>query len=161
MMNRFGLITTACALGLLAWGCGGDDSEFERFLGTWQYGSGNEVQRCPGEPDDSVDLRGDFIEFSEGTDAALVILGRGCIIRFDVSGATATARAGQTCETSFLDPDLGVVTITTSINNFNFTVSGLDATEASSGGLTYRASRIAETLQCTFMSSGSLRKVAK
>lgn len=150
----------AClAFGLGA--CSGEDAEFAQFAGIWEYQSGTETEKCGMEPEDTSQLQGSLLYLNEGTDAPVVIAGSGCIIRFDVSGGALVARPDQTCVDSFEDARLGTVTITRTVTSFRIAANGLNATETSAGTITYRATGATGMLDCSFSTTGTLKKIAK
>lgn len=116
------------ALGLAA-GCGGDDDadDAAAFIGTWQIIEGNAVACGLTAP-----LGGAQVKMTAGTDAPLQVDVRGCLMKFDVSGSTATARANQTCKTTFefmsqnLEVDLAVAAA-------NFSITGTTGNLAMTG----------------------------
>jgi hypothetical protein len=111
----------ALALGPL--GCGGDDDQAaDVFIGTWQIIEGNATARCTGLSPTSS-LGGAQVRMTAATDAPLQVDVRGCLLKFDISGATASARPNQTCKTTF---DLAGMNleIDLTVAKADFTVTG-------------------------------------
>jgi hypothetical protein len=82
-------------------GCGGDsDSSADAFLGTWQLQDGMASAMC-GALNPTSPLTGAQVKLTAGTDSPLQVDVRGCLMKFDISGKTASARAGQSCQTTF------------------------------------------------------------
>jgi hypothetical protein len=106
-------------LGLaLAWagaaGCssgssGGDAAS--KFVGDWTIASGAVTPACAGL-NTPLDLTGRSFNIARGTSTALVATLDGtCMVPFDVSGTTATAKVGSSCQFNNV-PVLGSVTAT-------------------------------------------------
>jgi len=112
------LVGVGLALGLAA-GCGGDD-DAGAFIGTWQIIEGNAVA-CGTL---SAPLGGSQVKMTAGTDAPLQVDVRGCLMKFDISGSTATARADQMCKTTFefMGSNLAV---DLAVSKAEFTVDGM------------------------------------
>jgi hypothetical protein len=121
---RLGL-GVALGLAVAAVGCGDDeDQPADVFIGTWQNIEGNATARCPGLSPTSS-LGGAQVKMTAGSDAPLQVDVRGCLMKFDINGTTASARPDQKCQTTFdlmgnnLAVDLTVMTA-------NFTVTGMN-----------------------------------
>jgi hypothetical protein len=115
----------ALLLGLaLAAGCGGDDSDQKAdvFIGTWQVIDGSAMARCTGLSPTSS-LGGAQVKMTAGTDAPLQVDVRGCLLKFDINGNTATARANQTCMTTF-EVNMSNLQIELLVSKADFTVTG-------------------------------------
>lgn len=115
----------ALLLGLaLAAGCGGDDSDqsADVFIGTWQVIDGNAMARCTGISPTSS-LGGAQVKMTAGTDSPLQVDVRGCLLKFDINGNTATARANQTCMTTF-EVNMSNLQIELMVSKADFTVTG-------------------------------------
>jgi hypothetical protein len=118
--SRAGLLGLAMALQVAAAaGCGDDAADTGAFIGTWAILEGNAVA-CQSL---STSLMGAQVKMTAGSDAPLQVDVRGCLLKFDVKGSTATARADQTCQTTFslMDQNLAV---DLAISKADFTVAG-------------------------------------
>lgn len=155
MIGRFsrgmacGALLGALALG----GCGGDDGpNLEPFLGAWKYTSGTSVAMC-GNQQSTQQLSQTF-NVNKGLDAPLVIIEDTCTWKLDVSGSTASYRAGQSCMVVSQGTSATVI-----INAGSLTVAGLNATVNGSGTVTVVAQ--GATIPCTFTLNGTAMKQSR
>jgi hypothetical protein len=114
----------ALLLGLaLAAGCGDDsDQKADVFIGTWQVIDGSATARCTGISPVSS-LGGAQVKMTAGTDSPLQVDVRGCLLKFDINGNTATARANQMCMTTF-EVNMSNLQIELLVSKADFTVTG-------------------------------------
>ena len=128
----------AVSLGLLG-GCGDDsDKSADAFIGTWQVIEGNAIA-CQLL---TASLGGAQVKMTAGSDSPLQVDVRGCLMKFDVNGSTASARSGQMCKTTFelnmmnLEVDLTVAKADFTITDTrgNLTMTGTAMTPFLPGG---------------------------
>jgi hypothetical protein len=108
-------------------GGGGDDDDgggdrTAEFIGTWTYNPGSQtVIDCENDIGDSTDdATGTFeVQAASGADVMAQITADCPPLKFDVSGSSATAQAGQTCMFSMSGADIMV--------NFTSGTASLDA----------------------------------
>ena len=103
-------------------GCGdGDDAgDAAAFIGTWHIIDGNAVA-CQLL---TTPLGGAQVKMTAASDAPLQVDVRGCLMKFDITGNTAKARAGQTCRTTFEIAGMGNLEVDLSIAKAEFAVTG-------------------------------------
>src|SRR5262245_8104947 len=88
------------------------------FLGTWRWATGTSTLTCNDGAMDSYPVSGTFT-ISRGTTSDLVLVDWACTSRFDVDGARATVRPGETC--LYYD---GTVAITLHFEPFEIMLTG-------------------------------------
>jgi hypothetical protein len=124
-LARLGLVL---ALGLgttVTIGCGGDDDQSaDVFIGTWQVIEGNATARCTGLSPTSS-LGGAQVKMTAGSDAPLQVDVRGCLLKFDINGTTASARPDQMCKTTF-DLMGANLAVDLTVMKADFTVTGMN-----------------------------------
>jgi hypothetical protein len=136
--SRFGAAAVlAAAACWMSAGCGGDDKDLSKFLGTWNISSGSLAASCPplAVPTSPIG-QGEQLVFTAGTDSDLVIERSGCKVKFDVSGNVASAKPGQSCAAMIANPlpmATGTVGVTLGINKASFTAAGTTGTYQQSG----------------------------
>lgn len=70
----------------------------EAWVGDWGYAQGTAIETCDGFDPASYAVGGQ-LSIAQGANGTLLVSeDGGCTLTFDVSGATASAVAGQTCE---------------------------------------------------------------
>ena len=92
------------------------------FIGTWQIIEGNATARCTGLSPTSS-LGGAQVKMTAGTDAPLQVDVRGCLMKFDINGNTASARANQMCKTTF-ESAWANLAVELTVSKADFTVTG-------------------------------------
>jgi hypothetical protein len=111
-MFKTALIAALLAVSSSAFGCGSTSAApaeaTSPFTGTWTYQPGSTiVADCAGAPEQTLDLSkvppanqpGYFTFSATGADALHEVDARGCQYDWTVSGAAASAAAGQSCAT--------------------------------------------------------------
>jgi len=93
------------AVGALLLSCGSSSpttGNAAAYVGTWTYSNGTLTpMNCSflGQPIPQLDLTGDTVTISQGSDSAHIqfVQGTACTIKFTVNGTVATAESGQSC----------------------------------------------------------------
>lgn len=120
--------TGAVALGMalaLTDGACDNDSAAEAFVGTWQVFGGTVNATCGGTGHLS-NVQGAQLKLSQGSDSPLLIDARGCLLKLDISGQTAVARPGQTCQTT-MEVNNSNLAIDLAVSLANFVVNNNQA----------------------------------
>lgn len=133
-------------------GCGAPPDPAAPFIGTWMFSGGTLTMTCKGPP--SVSQLMGNLTIKAGVSSALTVLDdSGCNVNYAISGNTATAVPGQSCDTKYMGMAAkqmpGALTIMTS--------DGKSATYAGSMSLTDPNSGDA----CSGTVAGSLNKSSK
>ena len=147
-VNRIALVA-----GLLLLGCGssgGGGGNGAPFVGMWKYSSGTVTpMNCSilGTPIPALDLAGDTVTISMGTDSSHLqfVEGMACTINFSVSGSIATASAAQMCTipvmgvNAVINVSAWTLTLTGDTISTNFSgsapIGGANCTASGSGTL--------------------------
>lgn len=124
------------------------------FVGTWKPVSGTLTVMCVGANSTTTQVTA-FIVWQAGVAADIVQVQGDCSIQADVSGLTATALPGQSCDQS--DGD-AIVATSYSAYNFVLSADGHAATENRSGTITTTTTD-SMTL-CTYSESAAYQKIA-
>jgi hypothetical protein len=122
------------ALAVAVGGCSDDEKPSnnpEAFLGTWMVTSGMAKATC-GVIAPMQSLVGASVRLTKGEDAPLVADVRGCMLKFEVAGNVATARAGQTCTTNFEFAGM-MANILLTVSSATFSLDGSTGTLTQSG----------------------------
>jgi hypothetical protein len=102
------------------------------FVGSWTFDSGQIAPNCQGITPSAIQLTGNKVAITK-VDSGHINLSFSnseldCSVAFAVSGATATAEAGQTCSIAVMGTsgtfDVGTWTLTESGNSISMTISG-------------------------------------
>jgi len=146
------------ALAASAAGCGGGESPYARFIGTWQSVAGSTIQAACPAPVGNVnnELRGN-LQILPALDANLVVLDpNGCDPLFTVSGNVATATANLSC--SHPGQQMGVTQEDVYTSLTLTTVDGKTLQHAGMGNATFTSA--AGSLRCTFTVNANWKKVS-
>lgn len=123
-LARIGLGLALALAPALTVGCGDDeDQQADVFIGTWQIIEGTATARCPGLSPTSS-LGGAQVKMTAGSDAPLQVDVRGCLMKFDINGTTASARPDQKCQTTF-DLMGNNLAVDLTVMKADFTVTGM------------------------------------
>ena len=102
------------------------------FVGSWTFDSGQIAPTCKGVTVGAIALTGNKVSITK-VDSGHIVLSFSnseldCSVAFSVSGATATAEAGQTCSITVMGIsttfDVGTWTLTESGNSISMSFSG-------------------------------------
>ena len=159
----------AICLAFLLCACGGDDGGNERaaeFIGTWMWSAGATITvDCDNDAGDSNEAETGTFEIQAGTSSDLVIVPdpsgsmASCPpVRYDVSGDTATAQAGQGC-TYEEDVGVGTLMIMGTLNSGTGTLNADGTTLMVNNQLSANVTGLLTTT-CTAEQIGSAAKVA-
>jgi hypothetical protein len=69
----------------------------DKFVGTWKFTSGTITVTCPDPVGVLTVAESGNLTITKGATSALIVTNEACSLKFDVSGATANAQAGQSC----------------------------------------------------------------
>jgi hypothetical protein len=110
-------------------GGGGADN----FVGTWTYDSSSMLMpmNCSllGTAIPPISLSGQMLQITKIDGSHIsAALGSACNVHFTVSGTTATADSGQTCNITYM-----IVTFTLNISSWTLTLNGATLTSTESG----------------------------
>jgi hypothetical protein len=121
------------ALAAAVTGCGDDNKgDPTAFIGSWKVTAGQFTPTCQGLPIPPASLADETITVTPGTDSALIATVRGCVVKLDIAGTTATAKPNQTCMLAVMFSGMNV-SATLTIATGTFTVADKTATLAQSG----------------------------
>jgi len=143
-------------------GCGSsDEGGADSFIGQWQYTSGTSSTQCPMVGVNSItQLQGQKEVFARGVGSALINSdpNSNCILNFNVMGTTATAPAGQACQTT-VNTDSGPIPTTITLVSAVFVVTGTTARFSQSANFTLNVN--GSSIQCMITGSGDLLRISQ
>jgi hypothetical protein len=133
-----------------SFGCGGANHTIQ-FVGSWTYAQGSTVSvACPGQTPMTIALGGGMVRLSRLDDNSLQGSDpSGCILRYDVQGATATLLPNQSCS-----PPGGGGTQAFTTGSLTLSAEGHTIAVADSGSFTPNGT----TTGCTATLAGQLTR---
>jgi hypothetical protein len=126
----------------------------ERFIGEWDYTTGQASLACPGMAPLNQNLGNDgsFLAFQAGAGASpLILVGMNCNLRFDIQGQKAVVQPDQMCTNQIAGQ-----AATSKPMTFTFELTAQGAAQMSTWTVTF-ASR--PTMPCTLTAQGTLARI--
>jgi hypothetical protein len=155
MTKRAWLAAVAFLIGCGSSGTGtGGGDPAAAFAGNWTFSTGSIVPACTGVQIANVDLTGVpvMLTHTDTTHVSLVsTTGITCDVKFNVSGTTATAAAGQSC---MIDAGATLGQVTVNITSWTLTLSGSTLTSNMNG------TAAVSIVSCAPTSTGTLTKTS-
>ena len=152
MTKRAWILILGFVLGCGSSPIGGGADPAAAFAGTWTFSSGSIVPMCTGVTIGNIDLTGAtaVLTHVDATHISLVsTTGITCDVRFNVTGTTATAAAGQSCT---IDAGGTIGNVTVNIGTWTLALSG----NSIASNMTGTASVV--IVSCTPSSTGTLTR---
>jgi hypothetical protein len=154
MRKRAWLVAAALLIGCGSSNGGGGGDPAAAFAGNWTFASGSIMPACSGVQIDNIDLTGVpvMLTHTDPTHVSLVsTTGITCDVKFNVSGTTATAAAGQSCT---IDAGGTFGQVTVNISSWTLSLSGSTLTSNMNG------TAAVLIVSCVPTSTGTLTKTS-